>query len=61
VPPLAAIPLIVTRAEKKTQKRILISSWAGAIVSLMTVAVAVHLFVRPLDVVWINLLRRFGM
>jgi polysaccharide biosynthesis transport protein len=61
VPPLAAIPLIVTRAEKKTQKRIVLSSWAGAVVSLMTVAVAVHLFVRPLDVVWINLLRRFGM
>jgi polysaccharide biosynthesis transport protein len=61
VPPLAAIPLIVTRAEKKTQKRIVLSSWAGAVVSLMTAAVAVHLFVRPLDVVWINLLRRFGM
>jgi polysaccharide biosynthesis transport protein len=61
VPPLAAIPHIVTRAEKKTHKRIVLSSWAGAAVSLMTVAVAVHLFVRPLDVVWINLLRRFGM
>jgi uncharacterized protein involved in exopolysaccharide biosynthesis len=61
VPPLAAIPIIVTQAERKTQKRIVLSSWTGAVVSLMTAAVAVHLFVRPLDVVWMNLLRRFGM
>lgn len=61
VPPLAAIPLIVTRAEHRTHKRIVLSSWMGAVASVMSVAVAVHLFVRPLDVVWISLLRRFGM
>ncbi len=61
VPPLAAIPIIVTRAEQRTQKRIVLSSWMGAVFSLMGAAVVVHLFVRPLDVVWISLLRRFGM
>jgi uncharacterized protein involved in exopolysaccharide biosynthesis len=61
VPPLAAIPMIVTGAEQRRQKRIVRFSWLGIIAGLMTIALIVHLFVRPLDVVWISLLRRFGM
>jgi polysaccharide biosynthesis transport protein len=61
VPPLAAIPMIVTGAEQRRQKRIVRFSWLGTVVGLMTIALIVHLFVRPLDVVWISLLRRFGM
>jgi uncharacterized protein involved in exopolysaccharide biosynthesis len=61
VPPLAAIPLIVTQAEQRSQKRIVRFSWLGAVGGLMTLALIEHLFIRPLDVVWISLLRRFGM
>jgi uncharacterized protein involved in exopolysaccharide biosynthesis len=61
VPPLVAVPLIVTRAERKRQKRVLILSWNGAVVSLIGLAAAVHFLVRPLDVVWATLLRRFGV
>jgi succinoglycan biosynthesis transport protein ExoP len=61
VPPLAAIPMIVTGAEQRRQKRIVRFSWLGIVAGLTTIALIVHLFVRPLDVVWISLLRRFGM
>jgi polysaccharide biosynthesis transport protein len=61
VPPLAAIPVIVTRAESKKHRRIVRYSWLSAFVSLTTLVTLMHFFVRPLDVVWISLLRRFGM
>jgi succinoglycan biosynthesis transport protein ExoP len=61
VPPLAAIPVIVTRAESKKHRRIVRYSWLSACVSLTTLVTLMHFFVRPLDVVWISLLRRFGM
>ena len=61
VPPLAAIPVIVTRAESKKHRRIARYSWLSAFVSLTTLVTLMHFFVRPLDVVWISLLRRFGM
>jgi succinoglycan biosynthesis transport protein ExoP len=61
VPPLAAIPVIVTRAESKKHRRMVRYSWLSAFVSLTTLVTLMHFFVRPLDVVWISLLRRFGM
>jgi succinoglycan biosynthesis transport protein ExoP len=61
VPPLAAIPMIVTGAEQRRKKRMVRFSWLGIVAGLTTIALIVHLFVRPLDVVWIGLLRRFGM
>jgi succinoglycan biosynthesis transport protein ExoP len=61
VPPLAAIPIIVTRAEKKRHRRLVRYSWQGAVVSLIGLGAAVHFLVRPLDVVWLSLLRRFGV
>jgi uncharacterized protein involved in exopolysaccharide biosynthesis len=61
VPPLVAVPLIVTRAERRRHKRVLILSWNGAVVSVIGLAAAVHFLVRPLDVVWATLLRRFGV
>ena len=61
VPPLAAIPYIITEADSKKQKRILRYSWQGGFFALVTLIVSVHLFVRPLDIVWLSLLRRFGM
>jgi uncharacterized protein involved in exopolysaccharide biosynthesis len=61
VPPLAAIPVIITRAELQKHRRIVAFSWLGTAVCLATLTSAVHFYVRPLDVVWIGLLRRFGM
>lgn len=60
VPPLAAVPLILTQAEQRRHQRIVRYSWQGAIVSVIALGVIVHFLVRPLDVVWISLLHRFG-
>ncbi len=61
VPPLAAVPIIMTQAEQKRHKRRVRYSWQGAVVSLIALAAVVHFLVRPLDVVWAGLLRRFGV
>jgi polysaccharide biosynthesis transport protein len=61
VPPLAAIPVIVTEAEFEKRKRLARVSWASTAASLVGATILVHFFVRPLDVVWLSLLRRFGM
>jgi uncharacterized protein involved in exopolysaccharide biosynthesis len=61
VPPLAAIPVIVTRADSRRHRRRVAFSWASVLVGVTASAAAVHVFVRPLDVVWIGLLRRFGI
>lgn len=61
VPPLVAIPFIATQAEQRRHRRVVRYSWQGAIVSLIVLGVAVHFLVRPLDVIWLSLLRRFGV
>jgi len=61
VPALASIPIIVTAADRVRRKKIIGFSWGGSIAILFLAAVAVHLFIRPLDVVWATLLRRFGV
>ena len=61
VPPLAAVPFIMTQAEQRRHKRVVRYSWQGAIVSVLALAAVVHFLVRPLDVVWVTLLRRFGV
>lgn len=61
VPPLAAIPPIVTIAERRSGKLRVRYSWAGTLGALIAGMCLVHFFVRPLDVVWITLTRRFGM
>jgi succinoglycan biosynthesis transport protein ExoP len=61
VPPLVAIPVIVTASEQRTRERRVRYSWAGSIAILIAAASIVHLFVRPLDILWITLARRFGM
>jgi len=61
VAPLAAIPRIVTRAERERHRRIVRYSWQGAIAGVIAIAAMVHFLVRPLDVVWLGLLRRFGV
>jgi len=61
VAPLAAIPVMVTQREQVRRRRILRYSWGGGVVALVLAAVAVHFLVLPLDVVWLVLLRRFGV
>jgi polysaccharide biosynthesis transport protein len=61
VPPLAAIPTIVTAAEQRTRTLRVRYSWAGSFAILIASLSIVHLFVRPLDVLWITFTRRFGM
>jgi uncharacterized protein involved in exopolysaccharide biosynthesis len=61
VPALASIPVIVTAADRKRRKRMIRYSWGGGAAAMLLAVATVHLFVRPLDVVWITLLRRFGM
>jgi succinoglycan biosynthesis transport protein ExoP len=61
VPPLAAIPVIVTRADSRKHRRAMTFSWLGSVGGLVALTSVVHFYVRPLDVVWISLLRRFGM
>jgi hypothetical protein len=36
-------------------------SWAGSIAVLAVGVVTVHFLVKPLDVIWASLLRRFGV
>ncbi len=60
VPPLAAIPAIVTAAEQRRRRRHRGFAWTGCVVSLIAALCVVHFFVRPLDVVWATLARRFG-
>lgn len=60
VPPLSAIPTIVTAAERRSHRRAVRYSWAGAVATVIAAAGVVHFFVRPLDVLWMSLVRRFG-
>jgi hypothetical protein len=61
VAPLAAIPSIVTRAEVRRNRRNTFFRWIGTILALMGATAAVHFFFRPLDVIWLGLLQRFGV
>jgi uncharacterized protein involved in exopolysaccharide biosynthesis len=61
IPPLAAIPHIGTQAERSLRRRRRLLSWIGGLVGLAALLAAVHFFVRPLDVVWLGLLQRFGI
>jgi uncharacterized protein involved in exopolysaccharide biosynthesis len=61
VAPLVAIPSIVTVAEARSGRRMMMLAWLGAFAVLAAAVIAVHLLVRPLDVIWIGLLHRFGL
>ena len=61
VPPLASIPAIVTAADRRKRRVVAAYSWAGILVTVTGAASLIHFFVLPLDVLWISLLRRFGV
>lgn len=57
-PPMAVIPYIGVAAERRRRvwRRYLIAG--GVLLSLVLAAAAVHLFVKPLDLIWFMLLRK---
>jgi succinoglycan biosynthesis transport protein ExoP len=61
VPALASIPIIVTRAERVRRQRITRYSWGGGVATLVLALVTVHFFIIPLDILWLVLVRRFGV
>lgn len=61
VPALASIPIILTTEDRARRKRIIRYSWGGGAVAMVLAALTIHLFVRPLDVVVLSVLRRFGV
>jgi hypothetical protein len=61
VPALASIPIIVTSAERIKRQRITRYSWGGSVAALILAAVGIHFFFVPLDVLWLVLVRRFGV
>jgi succinoglycan biosynthesis transport protein ExoP len=60
VPALASIPTIVTAADRSRRRKIIGLSWGGGIAVAVLATLSLHFFVKPLDVVWVILLRRFG-
>jgi hypothetical protein len=61
VPALASIPVIVTLEDRARHKKIMRYSWGGGLSAMLLIVLSIHLFVRPLDVVVLSLLRRFGV
>jgi len=61
VPALASIPIMFTAADKRRHKRVTRYSWGGGLAVVVLAALTVHFFVKPLDVVWLILMRRFGV
>ncbi|MBS0613186.1 MAG: lipopolysaccharide biosynthesis protein [Proteobacteria bacterium] len=60
VPPLAIVPYVVTAEDQRQRRKTRAFIAAGAVAALAIVAVLIHLFVRPLDLVWYGILQKFG-
>ncbi|MGO9037832.1 MAG: GumC family protein [Steroidobacteraceae bacterium] len=61
VPALASIPVIITEETRARRRKIARYSWGGGAVAVILLATLVHVLVLPLDVLWLSLLRRFGV
>jgi polysaccharide biosynthesis transport protein len=60
-PPLAMIPIILTREDRAANRRRRYRALYGAVGALAVCVVLVHVLYRPLDVLWIAALRRLGV
>ncbi|MFI4914507.1 MAG: lipopolysaccharide biosynthesis protein [Steroidobacterales bacterium] len=60
VMPLVSIPLIETRDDRRRRRRLWRYSWQGSAAVLLLTILAIHFFVRPLDVLWVQVMRRLG-
>jgi hypothetical protein len=58
--PLALIPSIPTEADLRATKRRWRYATGAACVALISAVLAVHLLYRPMDVLWFQVLRKFG-
>lgn len=61
VAPLASIPYIENHDDTAQRARRWRMSWWGVGAGLIALVLVVHFVVRPLDLVWLSLLRRFGL
>jgi uncharacterized protein involved in exopolysaccharide biosynthesis len=59
-PPLAVLPWIETSEDRTLRIRRRRFAWAGATASVLLSACLIHLFVLPLNYVWVGVLRRLG-
>lgn len=60
VPPLALVPHIGTDRERRLARRRKWIATGGAAASFCVALLLIHLFYRPLDVLWFSLARRMG-
>jgi succinoglycan biosynthesis transport protein ExoP len=58
VPPLAILPLVVTRADRARQRRQRRFALLGTVGAFALAMVLTHLFYRPLDVLWVVAMRK---
>jgi cytochrome bd-type quinol oxidase subunit 2 len=61
VAPLVTIPVIVTAEDEARRRRAVRRTWAGAIASVAVAVLCIHIFYRPLDLLWFAALRRVGL
>jgi uncharacterized protein involved in exopolysaccharide biosynthesis len=59
-PPLAVLPWIETSEDRMLSRRRQRYTWAGVAASTLLTAGLIHLFVLPLNYVWVGILRRLG-
>jgi len=59
--PLASIPIMLTAGDRARRRRFRMQALLGGVASLFVGLLLVHLFYRPLDVLWIVALRRMGI
>ncbi len=59
--PLATIPYIDTDAEIRRRTRMRVLVVVGGVVGILLAALLVHMFVKPLDILWLKVLDRVGL
>ncbi|HUA88734.1 MAG TPA: hypothetical protein VL994_04830 [Steroidobacteraceae bacterium] len=59
--PLATIPLMFTAADRARRRRQRVGAMLGGAVCVILALATVHVFYRPLDVLWIVAMRRLGL
>jgi len=60
-PPLAMIPLMLTRDDYLARRRWRTTAFLGAVGGMVVAVLLIHLLYRPLDVLWMITLRRLGL
>jgi uncharacterized protein involved in exopolysaccharide biosynthesis len=60
-PPLATIPYMLTARDRARQRHRRLQALVGSAASVVIALVLIHIFYRPLDVLWAVALRRMGI